>query len=535
MNAETGIQIGDLWPIVRRRGKVAGFVLLGVVLAGYWIAMALPNMYMSYATVLVEPQSVDQELVRAGVQSADLNERLNLMTAQILSRPRLSRIIDQYSLYEEESKYLLRENVIDLMRDRVNVDPVVSDLDRGRFGARDAEINQFRIVFSDENAQVARDVAQQIANDFIETHINARVQVSQKSLEFIQGELERLSERIGIVESQIAEVKNQNPGKLPEDMAANQRRLERILTDLTVAQRNLAEAISDEGFYASQVAAAQGWGSSQDPASPARRLEELRVVLAQLRSRGYTEKHPDIIAGEAEVAELERTVAAVSAEEAEAGQLSLLQQQAQSQVNRARLRRIAAEEEIARLEGLADEFQALLGDTPAVAEKLDALNRDYEHLFSSFQDFSKRHQEASVQAQLERRQLCEQFRVIEAAFVAPKPSAPNRLLILFLAVILGIGAGFGVGIFLEATDTSVHDARKLQTRLQLPVLASIPQIWLETDRAAQRRQRVRLAAATAAIVAFCLVGGAANYVWVNGAPGFLKAAVAGGESEREEG
>jgi len=535
MNVETGIQIGDLWGILRRRGKVAGFVVLGVVLVGYWVSMALPNMYTSYATVLVEPQSVDQELVRAGVQSADLNERLNLMTAQILSRPRLSRIIDQHSLYVEESKYLLRENVIDLMRERVNVDPVFSDLERGRLGARDAEINQFRIIFSDEDGEIARDVAQQIANDFIETHINARVQVSQKSLEFIQGELGRLAERIGDVESRIAEVKNENPGKLPEDMAANQRRLERILTDRTVAQRNLAEAISDEGFYASQVAAAQGWGSSQDPMSPVRRLELLRMELARLRSRGYTAKHPDIVAAEAEVIELEKTVEAITEEGEASGQLTLLQQQAQSQVNRARLRRTATEEEIQRLEMIADEFQGLLGDTPAVAEQLDALNRDYEHLFSSFQDFSQRHQEALVQAQLERRQLGEQFRVIEAAFVAPKPSAPNRLLILVLAVVLGLGAGLGVGLLLEATDTSVHDARKLQTRLQLPVLASIPQIWLEADRAVQRRQRVRLAAVTAAIVAFCLVGGAANYVWVNGAPGFLKAAIAGEEREAEEG
>jgi hypothetical protein len=35
--------------------------------------------------------------------------------------------------------------------------------------------------------------------------------------------------------------------------------------------------------------------------------------------------------------------------------------------------------------------------------------------------------EAQVQAQLERRQLGEQFRVLEAAFKAPEPSAPNRV------------------------------------------------------------------------------------------------------------
>ena len=60
------------------------------MLGAYWLAMALPNEYSSYATVLVEPQAVSPQLVKAGVSSSDLNERLHLMTAQILSRPRLS-------------------------------------------------------------------------------------------------------------------------------------------------------------------------------------------------------------------------------------------------------------------------------------------------------------------------------------------------------------------------------------------------------------------------------------------------------------
>src|SRR5512134_1028653 len=100
MNVDGGFQLGDLAGIVRRRGKIAAFAALLGVLAAYWLAMALPNVYTSYATVLVEPQSVDEELVRAGVQASDINERLHIMSAQILSRPRLSAIIDKVGLYK---------------------------------------------------------------------------------------------------------------------------------------------------------------------------------------------------------------------------------------------------------------------------------------------------------------------------------------------------------------------------------------------------------------------------------------------------
>ena len=75
-----------------------------ITLAAYWLAMALPNEYASSSTILVEPQSVAKELVKAGIPESDLNYRLHLMSAQILSRARLSRIIDDLKLYQEESK-----------------------------------------------------------------------------------------------------------------------------------------------------------------------------------------------------------------------------------------------------------------------------------------------------------------------------------------------------------------------------------------------------------------------------------------------
>jgi polysaccharide chain length determinant protein (PEP-CTERM system associated) len=521
MNVDGDFQLGDFAGILRRRGKVAGLTALAVLLVAYWVAMALPNIYTSYATVLVEPQSVNKDIVQAGVQDSDINERLHIMSAQILSRPRLSAIIDKVGLYKDESTYMLREEVINLMRSRIRVEPVIPELERQQVRTRDVAINEFQIFFDDYDAKTARDVAQLLGNDFIESHIDSRVVVSQKGLEFIQGELGRLAEQIQDVEGQIAKVKNENSGKLPEDLDPNQRRLERILGDRAISQRELAEATSDEGFYRSQVAQAAAYAAPNDDASPARRLDLLKLTLTDMRSRGYTEKHPDIVKTKAEVEELEKTVAQLKQKSADEPSGSLVEQQAQASLKRATLRREQAQAEIERLQDLADEVQGLINATPAVAEQLDGLKREYEHLFTSFQDFSKRQLEASVQAQLERRQLGEQFRVIEAAFIAPGPSSPNRVVIIVLGAVFGIFFGAGIGLLLEVRDRSPHDARQLQARIELPVLATIPQIWLEGDRALLRRRRLREAIATLGVVLFALVGGAANYMWVNGMPGFL--------------
>jgi hypothetical protein len=202
---------------------------------------------------------------------------------------------------------------------------------------------------------------------------------------------------------------------------------------------------------------------------------------------------------------------------------SFAQQSADAEAQRAALRAASTEEEIVRLEGVVGKIELLLVETPAVAEQLDALQRESQHLSRSYQDFSNRRLEATVQAQLERRQLGEQFRVLEAAFRAPEPASPNRPLIVLLGIMFGCALGAGIGVLLESVDSAVHSPQQLQAALNLPVLAAIPRIWLESDRAALRRSRIRGALATAGIVAFGLLGGAANYAWVNGMPAFLTA------------
>lgn len=514
MNVQAGLELADLRGVLRRRVKVVGLVALAVTLVSYWVAMALPNEYESYATVLVEPQAVDPKLVEAGVADTDLNRRLYLMAAQILSRPRLSTIIDELKLYEDESRYMVRDQVINLMRDQIRVEPVLPELEQSNVYRRATTIDQFRIYFRDDQSAVARDVAQSLANDFIEEHIESRVRTSQKSLEFIDGELTRLADRISDIEGQIAALKAENSGKLPEDAGSNQRLLERLANALAAARREAATARSDEAFYRSQAATARDLvrgNESRD--SPEGRMRQLELALTDYRSRGLTDKHPDVLSTEKE---LEMLRAQQEEKRSTIGAGSYAEQSADAEAVRARQRLQHTIDEIARLEAESAEVQAQMASMPGVAEQLDAFEREYRHLFQSYQDFSNRRQEASVQADLERRQLGEQFRVLEAAFEAPNPASPNRPIIVAIGLVFGLAAGAGLGVVMEAADSTVHTTRQLQSSFELPVLAAIPQIWLESDRLKARRSRIVAAFATVAVVVLVVIGGFANYVWVNG-------------------
>src|SRR5262245_8308908 len=368
MNAEAGFQLSDLSGLVRRRAAAMGGVALLVVLAFYWVAMALPNEYESYATVLVEPQSVSADIIKAGVRQSDLTERLHLMAAEILSRPRLSRLIDELKLYREESRYLLREEVIDMMRDSLRVEPVVPELEVESSHVRnDYEINQFRIHFHNNDARVARKVAQALADDFIEEHIDARVKLSQKSLEFVDSERQRLEERIADVEKQIQQVKEANSGKLPDDVNSNQQQLARLNTEAADARRRLALARSDETFFRNQSLNARELSVSGDDANPERRTQMLELALRDYAARGYTEKHPDVIKAKQELAEVKGLVdeRRKRAEESAGKEpVTFAQQNAEAEAHRAELRRDSEEKEIQELDKAVARVEERLVEAP---------------------------------------------------------------------------------------------------------------------------------------------------------------------------
>ena len=512
MNLEQGNQVIDLFGFLRRRGKLMVIISGAITLVTFWIAMALPNLYTSSSMILVEPQSVDEDLVNSGVRESDLNERLGLMTAEILSRVRLSRIIDEMDLYEDESKDMVRLEIVELMRSYINVVPVLSELEEGN-RRRDAKFNTFRIVFRHENRNTAAAVAQRVANDFIDANIESRTDITSKSLDFMSDEIASLTDDLAGVEGSIAAVKAESVGRLPEDFDSNQRTLQYAFSDLRDSQRILSAAESDTAYWKNQALTASSLSSPGDAASPSLRKRQLELERGSLLARGYTGRHPDVVRVEAEIAMLGDQLSGQGGEDG--APRSIGEQNARAEQNRAELRAVAAQEDIDRLRETIADLEARLAATPAVAERLDSLNRQYEQLYRSYQDFSSRLQQAAVQADLERRQLGEKFRILESAEPSPEPSSPNRILILVLGAILGLGIGAGIGLVSEVGDSSLHTSNELQQSLGIPVLVAVPRIMLESDRAARSRRILRETLAAIALVIFVLVGGVATYWFVN--------------------
>jgi polysaccharide chain length determinant protein (PEP-CTERM system associated) len=532
MDSEQGIQLDDLKKILQRRGRmVLAFAVVGF-LAAVFVAAVLPNEYQSQATLLIEPQTISEKLVQPNLSETDLNSRLHLISMQILSRGRLSKVIDELNVYPELADEMTREEVIESMRGQISVTPVLSELE-ARVGIRNTrvEINTFQLAYRHRDRDVAAAVANRLANDFVEEHIKARAEMSGDTSEFIEAELQRLSARIADVEERIATIKTVNVGRLPEDLPTNQNTYERLIQTMRDAQRELAIAQSDEAFYRQQVLAGGGDPfQTRNQDSPERRLDAMRVALGEAASRGLTDKHPDVVKLRREIQHLEKRLEEGTVAEGDAP-LSMAQKNAKAEEQRAGLRVTSAREELERIQSQLAEVEQRMAETPRVAEQLASLEREHQHLFDSYQQYSGKRLEAGVAADMERRQKGEKFRVLEAAVPSPAATSPNRPVILALGLVLGLLVGGGLGLLAEVTDLSFHDPRSLQNRLGIPVLASVPAVVLESDRARGRRRRIRNligAAIVASLVVFASLAG--NWI-VNGAPGPLARLLSGGMGE----
>jgi hypothetical protein len=253
----------------------------------------------------------------------------------------------------------------------------------------------------------------------------------------------------------------------------------------------------------------------------------MRLILNEALARGLTEKHPDVVRFRQEIGQLE---SAIDDSRGEDKPLSIAQENAKAEQQRASLRAASARGELERLQGQLMDVEQRMAETPKVAEQLAAFEREYQHLFDSYQQYSGKRLEAGVAADMERRQKGERFRVLEAAIPMPNPASPNRPVILVIGALLGLMAGAGLGLLAEVTDLSFHDTRSLQSRLGIPVLAAVPPVVLESDRLLMRARRVRQAIGATAVVSLVLVASLAGNWMVNGPPGSLSRLVSGAGS-----
>jgi peptidoglycan/LPS O-acetylase OafA/YrhL len=135
--------------------------------------------------------------------------------------------------------------------------------------------------------------------------------------------------------------------------------------------------------------------------------------------------------------------------------------------------------------------------------------RDYDSLDAQYRSLLDRVQQSRIAADLERRQIGEQFRLIDPARLPVRPYSPNRIRLNMMGAMGGLAFGLALLVLIEYRDTTFRTEDDFTLSLALPVLAVIPAMITRPER--RRVKRRRLVAVSASVV--LMAGAVAVIVW----------------------
>ena len=483
----------------------------------------LPNLYRSTAQVLVVPQQVPENYVASTVTTT-LAQRLQSIQQQILSRTRLEKIITDFDLYANERRTMIMEDVVAMARLNVHIEI-------GRATARRTQPGFFTVSFDSDNPRTAMRVADRVASSFITENLEDRSVQADQTSQFMQTQLDDARRRLAEHEQKLEQFRKMYSGQLPSQVQSNLS----VMQSTQVQLQSLGESIARDRdrqlvldkLIADTIAIGMSTAQPGTPAAPApsknaknapesvvEQLAEARTALDQLLLR-LTPEHPDVVRARRMVQELQQKADAealnnpVGANGEAAPRLAAGDQKKVSdmQAEQESLdRRIAqARDEETRLQGVLVQYRQRIEAAPTREAEQTELMRDYTTLQTTYQTLLQKSQSSNMAAALERRQIGEQFRVLDPARLPERPISPNRPRLDLMGALAGLGLGVALIGLLEYRDTSVRTDEDVTLSLALPVLAVIP-VMLTEGEVVRARRRWRAAAVASLVAAACIVG-----------------------------
>jgi polysaccharide chain length determinant protein (PEP-CTERM system associated) len=472
----------DYTSVVRRRKWWFIVPLALSIVVGGVLAMVLPREYTSEAEIGIADPTLSPELVR-GVQSLDAQERQRAISQQLLSRTVLERVVREENLSPGKP---IERTVAAL---RANVEQhIVVPQPIGRMGPNREGANSFRLGYVDATAERAQRIANRLATVFVEENSKSKAQQAQNTSEVLASQVKASQERLAKLQEQLRVKKQANIGRLPDQMNANvamvnglRQQHESLSLQFRTEQDRLA-MIEGQLEQMKQGAGGILTSSAQSALQGAQaRVNDLERQLRQYQANGYTEQHPDIIATKEALTIARRELTTVRQQSPDGGGGDLLAadpayRQKVSERDAARLRVATLQRQMSQALQQIAAYQSRVDSAPLVEQELASLVQEESLERKRYESLSDQYQRAQVAEDVTRKQGGERFVVLNPAYLPTRPTSPDLLRLMAMAIALGLVLGVAAVIGREFLDRSVHDARVLQNEFEVPVLGEIPRI-----------------------------------------------------------
>jgi len=486
--------IQDLTGILKRRKWALVLPAVIIFAIAAVVALALPSIYRSTATILIEEQEIPREYVMSMVTSY-AEQRIQSSTQRIMSSSRLVEIINRFNLYTDLRDKWTMEEIITKMRKDIKFETISADVVDRRTGRPTAATIAFSISYEGKDPNIVLQVANVLSSLYLEENLRMRDEKTAGASKFIEDEMNNVQVSLAQQDAKISDYKKKHLNTLPELNQMNIQELERLERNLEQMEIQIRTLKERESFIKTQMASIP-----PDLASPDKdRLKELRVKLISLKTR-YSDEYPDVIKTQAEIAELERklnlpSAAPIGNKPDNPAYINLDSQLSSTQSEIGSLTK-----QVRALEKKKGEYRRRMEAAPGVEEGYKILIGERNNLQLKYDDLMKKHMETKVASRMEKGQLGERFTLIDPPRMPEKPVRPNIPAILLIGLFLGVGGGVGAAALKEYSDQSVRSGEALSKATGFPVLASIPEILNAEDLARIKKKRITWIVSTVVLI-----------------------------------
>jgi len=467
----------DLIGIVRRRLMYFVFITPPIVLLAVFFAFWLKPRYQATATILLELSSVPTNVVQTTVVSYS-DQQIEIVQGRVMTLDTLKHLVEEFDPYPENTSSVIAK------AQRVLESTTLEKVDPVSMKPVSDESNAFSLHYINPDRERAAAVAQRLAQLFLTYYQRTRTESAHDAAVFLQQQAEVVVGQMREVEDELAKLKGVQGDALPELREQNQGALERTERELDALQQEILTAEAKESQLSEELG--QTSPNLMTHAGEFSDVATVRANLAEAEQR-YTPDHP-------EVKRLKQALQTLMAQNSAApskGGISTTADNPQyvmtaTELESARRELSALRAQEVRYKEKLNSYEELLRRTPSVERTYSEIMRRRQSLQTDYQQIQDKLQNAQVAQNFEAEQRGERFVMLRAPSPPRSPVYPNRIGLISMGLLLGLGIAAVIVAIVETIDSRIRDAYDIPQITDAPLLASIPRIRNPSDRMRRR-------------------------------------------------
>ena len=441
------------WVLRRHRWRILLFVV-ACVLSTYMVSKRLTRLYEATATINIDRTSPsgnigDSSAAKSIISPIDADQflatQINLIKSDSVLRP----VVEKLRMKEIEPSY----GATIATPEAQNAPVALGGLEV----TRPPNTYLLLIRYRSRSPQLSADVANAVADSYLEHSFRIRIDSSEKLGTFMESQMEQLKAKMETSGQRLADFERQmnviNPDQktsiqsaslLQLNTAYNEAKDERVKKE---AAHNAIKAGSSEAAYASS----QGLSLSKLSES----FDEANQKFTQAKLH-YGENHPEYRRAQAQVAELQRQ----------------LNERKDSIVERVAI-------EYRQSLDRENMLQKQVAETRGEFDKLNAnsvgystLKQDAESDKKLYDELVRKIREAGINASFQDNSI----RIADRARTPAGPVFPRTRLNLMLAFSISLMLAFGAAIVSDLVDNTIRDPEDVVRTLRTEVVGTLPAV-----------------------------------------------------------